>query len=319
MSHPTLVVGLGRIGMGYDIECEPQIRIATLSRAFDQHSEFDLVGGVDLCPLRRELFTTNYSRPVYSSVAEALEENDPSVVAIAVPTEAHNFVFHQILRAPNIKAILCEKPLSYSLEEAIEMVQLSSRVGVRLYTNYMRRCDQAVIELKRRFSHGQIAGPIKGVCWYSNGLFNNGSHFLNLLQFWLGDVIYFEIIDPGPLLLNGDPEPDFKVHFELGEIYFHAVCDENFSFNCLELVAANGRLRYETGYICWYPVDAYDSKLDCTLLNPVGEFICSDSLRLQWFVADEIAKDLLGKVTTVCTGSQALSTLQILDQIRQKL
>ena len=31
--------------------------------------------------------------------------------------------------------------------------------------------------------------PIKGVCWYSKGLLNNGSHFINLLEFWLGDYV----------------------------------------------------------------------------------------------------------------------------------
>lgn len=314
-----LIVGLGQIGMGYDLEDDPQVRVATLARAFAEHGGFDLIGGVDSSAARRELFTAHYARPAFSSVAAALEEMAPSVVAIAVPTEAHYPVLLEVLQAPGIKAILCEKPLSYDLAEATEMVELTARAGVRLYMNYMRRCDQAVVEVKRRLQHGEIAGPIKGVCWYSKGLFNNGSHFLNLLQFWLGEVRGFEIIDRGRLWSGHDPEPDLKVCFESGEIYFHAAREENFSYHSVELVAANGRLCFERGSMSWQPAVADPDNAGYVVLSPAAEAIESDAPRLQWFVADQMARDLAGEAASICTGAQGLSTIQILAQIRQKL
>jgi len=320
LSFQVLIAGLGQIGMGYDLEADPQVRVATLARAFAKHGEFDLVGGADSNTARRELFIAHYARPAFASVAAALEETSPAVVAIAVPTEAHYSVLLEVMQlAPGVKAILCEKPLSYDLAEAMEMVELTARTGVRLYANYMRRCDRAVIEVKRRIQHGEIAGPIKGVCWYSKGLFNNGSHFLNLFQFWLGDVSDFEIIDTGRLWLGHDPEPDLKVRFDLGEIYFHAAKEENFSYQSVELVATNGRLRYERGSLSWQPAAADPDNAGYVVLNPTGEAIESDAPRLQWFVADQIARDLAGEAVSICTGAQGLSTIQILAQIRQKL
>ena len=319
MSFEVLIVGLGQIGMGYDLEAHPQMRVATLARAFAEHSEFDLVGGVDSSAARRELFITHYARPVFSSVAAALKETKPTVIAIAVPTEAHYSVLLEVLQSPGIKAILCEKPLSYDLAEATEMVELAAHVGVRLYTNYMRRCDRAVIEVRRRLLHGEIAGPIKGVCWYSKGLFNNGSHFLNLLQFWLGEVSGFEIIDRGRLWSGHDPEPDLKVRFESGEIYFHAAREENFSYHSVELVAANGRLRYERGSMSWQPAVADPDNAGYVALSLAGEAIELDAPRLQWFVADQMARDLEGEAASICTGAEGLSTIQMLAQIRKKL
>lgn len=319
MTYKALVIGLGQIGMGYDLAADPQIRVATLARAFDEHRDFELAGGVDSSPVRRELFSSHYARPVFPNVADALMEVDPDVVAISVPTRAHYSVLLEVLKATSVKAILCEKPLSYDLSEATEMVELATRAGVRLYTNYMRRCDRAAIEVRRRLLHGEIAGPLKGVCWYSKGMFNNCSHFLNLLQYWLGDVIDFEIIDSGRLWGELDPEPDLKIRFELGEVYFHAAREENFSYHSVELIAVNGRLRYERGTMCWQPTVADGDNAGYVVLNPVGEVIKSDALRLQLFVADQISRDLSGEATSICTGAQGLSTIQTLTQIRQRL
>jgi predicted dehydrogenase len=320
MRLDALVVGLGQIGMGYDLEDDPQHgRVATLARAFAQHHKFYLVGGVDTSAERRALFTSYYSKPAFSSFEQALEKTAPAVVAISVPTELHYQVFLDVIKAPSTKAILCEKPLSYSLAEATEMVQLAACSGIKLYTNYMRRCDSAIVEVKRRLLRSQIASPIKGVCWYSKGLLNNGSHFLNLLQFWFGDITGFEIIDQGRMRFGHDPEPVLKVLFPTGEIYFLVANDVNFSHHSVELIAVNGRLRFERGTISWQSAVPDTSNAGYVVLDSSVELIHSDTKHLQWCVVDQIANDLEGKSTSICTGQQGLATMAILDQIMQNL
>lgn len=319
MKYKALVIGLGQIGMGYDIDADPQIRIATLARAFSMYPQYSLVGGVDFDMARRELFQARYALPAFEDVETALRETAPDVVAIAVPTEAHYRVFLQLIQLGTVKAILCEKPLSYDLAEAEEMVRLASEAGVLLFTNYMRRCDSAVMEVRRRLTTGEIAGPIKGTCWYSKGLFNNGSHFLNLFQFWLGDVLDFQIIAPGRLWESHDPEPDLKIKFELGEIYFCAVRAEHFTYHSVELIASNGRLRYERGSMLWQSTIPDSNNLGYIILNPIAEEIKSDAPRLQLAVVDQMARYLAGEDTSICTGSQGLSTLQVLTKIKKEL
>lgn len=319
MTLKALVVGLGQIGMGYDLGAAPQDRISTLARAFAEHDEFELVAGVDPSLSRRESFSAHYHKPAFSNLAAALGGLAPSVVAIAVPTEAHYPVLLEVLKASSIKAILCEKPLSYDLADAVKMVELTDRAGVSLYTNYMRRCDRAVVEVRRRLLNGEIEGPVKGVCWYSKGLFNNGSHFLNLLQFWLGEVINFEIIDNGRAWAGKDPEPELKIKFELGQIYFHAAFEENFSHYGLELIASNGRLRYEHGLMQWQSVIVDQNHAGYRVLNTDRETIESDVPFLQLSVVDQIAKEMNGEETSICTGTQGLETMQILAQIQRKL
>lgn len=319
MTYRTLLVGLGQIGMGYDLDADPAIRIATLARAFAEHPEFDLVGGVDPDDARRELFQNRYARPSFSNIEVAIEETSPSIIAIAVPTETHYQVLSQVAQLGTLKAILCEKPLSYDLAEAVEMVKLAESSGIALFTNYMRRCDPAVIEVRRRIVNKDISGSMKGICWYSKGLFNNGSHFLNLFQYWLGKVRHFQIINPGRLWEKHDPEPDVKIEFELGDVYFLAAREEDFSHYTVELIAGNGRLRYEQGAMEWQPSVPDSNHSGYVILDTKAEVIGSDSLRLQWRVADQMARYLSGEDTSICTGSQGLSTLQVLAQIRNEL
>lgn len=319
MSYKALVVGLGQIGMGYDIDADPAIRIATLARAFSVHPEYELVGGVDSDATRRELLRTRYALPAFADIDAAIKEARPEVVAIAVPTSVHYQVFFQLMQLGKFKAILCEKPLAYNLAEATEMVGLASNAGIPLFTNYMRRCDSAVMEVRRRIASKEIAGPIKGICWYSKGLFNNGSHFVNLFQYWLGEVMNFQIIDSGRLWEGCDPEPDVKIEFELGVVFFHAAREENFSHHSVELIAANGRLRYEHGLISWQPTVTDSNNAGYIVLNPNAELIRSDTPRLQWAVADQMVRYLSGEETSICTGSQGLSTMQVLNRIKKEL
>ena len=315
MTYRALVVGLGQIGMGYDIDADPKSRIATLARAFSEHPEFELVGGVDQDSTRRELFQARYQNPSFSSVDTAIEKTSPDVIAIAVPTEAHYQVLSKIVQLGALKAILCEKPLSYDFVEATEMVSLAEKYDVKLFTNYMRRCDPAVIEVRRRIDQDEISGPIKGICWYSKGIFNNGSHFLNLLQYWLGEVKNFEIINQGRLWGDHDPEPDVKIKFELGEVYFFSAKEENFSHYTVELIAANGRLRYEQGAMTWQPSASDRNNTGYVILSSDAEVIKSDATRMQWHVVDQISNYLSGAKTSICTGEQGLSTLNVLMQI----
>lgn len=317
--HKVLIVGLGQIGMGYDIESDPKTRIATLARAFNEHPEFALAGGVDLDSARRRLFEDHYACPSFSNLEDGIKKTRPDVIAIAVQTEFHWHVLSQVLQIVTPKAILCEKPLSYNLEEATAMVNLSAESGVALFTNYMRRCDSAVIEIRQRLMNGKISGPIKGICWYSKGLFNNGSHFVNLCQFWLGEARCFHIIDKGRLWADHDPEPDFKIEFETGDVYFLAAREEDFSHYTLELVASNGRLRYERGIVEWQATVPDADNQGYVVLNSNPERIDSDIPQLQWHVANQMAHHLSGKDASICTGLQGLDTLKIIHEIREIL
>ena len=321
MSFGVLIVGLGQIGMGYDLHLDSTAYVYSHARAFSQHPSFHLIGGVDSEPSRRQTFEQKYQCPAYADVGAALRHNQPDLVIIAVPTQFHSQTLQCVLERSLPKAVLCEKPLAYNLEEARAMVQCCTAKGIKLFVNYMRRSDPGVIEIRRRLDSGEIDAPVKGVVWYSKGFLHNGSHFFNLLEYWLGAMVSAEVLDPGRLWDGNDPEPDVRVSFERGTVVFLAAWEEAFSHYTIELISPDGRLRYEKGgnQIGWQPARPDPNFKDYTALVPNIEAIESGMERYQWHVAEQLGAAFKDRAYHLCTGAEGLLTLKNMQTILEKL
>ncbi len=312
-----MIIGLGQIGMGYDLNLDQKKAVYTHARALSAHSKFELVCGVDNVESLRDLFKQHYNQPAYPDIASALQVQTVSVVVIASPTAHHNLVLKEVLAYSIPKVILCEKPLAYDLLEAREMVETCESAGVKLFVNYMRRADPGVIEIKARIKSHQIAAPIKGVVWYSKGFLHNGSHFFNLLEFWLGPFVSAKILDAGRLWDKQDPEPDVQVEFKGGKVVFISAWEESFSHYTIELLSPSGRLRYEQGgeSIAWQSTQADPNISSYEILQAVPEMIVNGMSRYQWHVADQLANALADRPHTLSTGRQSLATLEAMHKI----
>lgn len=312
----VLLVGLGQIGMGYDLQLE-QDAVYSHARAFSRVPGFALAAGVDGDAARRAQFSEHFGAPAYASVAAALAAHgEIDVLVIAVPTAQHGAVLREVLAQASPRAVLCEKPLADELAEARAMLALCAARGAALYVNYIRRSDAAAIEVARRIASGAMAGPLKGVCWYSKGLRHNGSHFFNLLEYWLGPMRSFSVLDAGRLWQQHDPEPDVRVAFERGSVVLLAAREEAFSHYTIELVAGNGRLRYEQGgqQVSWQPAVA-GALAGYTVLAAQAESLPSGMRQYQLHVAQQLAAALRGEPHVLCSGAEALATLEHMQPI----
>ena len=320
MLYKSVIIGLGQIGMGYDLALNLEEAVYSHARAFSLHPSFDLIGAVDPIRMKRDLFTKNYSQPAYLNIASLLQVHKPDVFVIASPTDNHNLALQEILVHLKPKAILCEKPLSYNLEQAREMVNLCERAGIKLFVNYMRRADPGVIEIKKRIESGQIALPIKGVVWYSKGFIHNGSHFFNLLEFWLGSFVKAKILNPGRLWNEKDPEPDVEVEFEKGKVVFMVVWEESYSYYTIELLSPSGRLSYEQegGSIAWQSIQEDLKFSGYKILQTKPELIKNDMNRYQLNVLNQLVNALESKAHTLSTGKESLETLEAMYSIINK-
>jgi len=317
MAESCVIIGLGQIGMGYDFDVTNESAIYTHARAISLHPAFRLAGAVDVSSAQRTRFEQRYGVPAFDQVETALHDLQPDVVVIATSSESHGSILAKALNTCHPKLVLCEKPLSYELDEARDMVEMCENADIDLFVNYMRRADPAVIEIKRRIDNDEIAMPFKINAWYSKGIFNNGSHFLNLLEFWLGDITSATLINSGRLWDNRDPEPDFELQFDKGMVVFRSAWEEAFSHYCIELLSPSGRLRYEKGgeAIEWQGVRSDPNFDGYQILEEQRETIANGMGIYQWHVYDQVSKHLAGEATTLSTGRQALKTLEAIDLI----
>lgn len=318
MTHSVAIIGLGGIGMQYDFNLPDTAYVYSHARAFFQHPGFELVGAIDPDASVREKFTDRFGVPAYPTVAELYLHSSPDVIVVASPTTTHIPIIDELLLLKKPKAILCEKPIAYSAEQAEKVIVKCKEHGVRLFVNYIRRADPAVIEVKRRLDEGLISFPFKAVVWYSKGLIHNGSHFLDLMTFWFGSVKSLKIIDAGRAIGNSDSEPDFIAKFDYGSAVFCAATEENFSHYTIEVIAANGRLRYEQGgKIIWQMSQAHPLLNNYRQLTDSPEVIQDDMNRYQYRVADQLIHALNGDVHHLCEGVEGASNIRLLESMVQ--
>jgi predicted dehydrogenase len=316
MTYSVAIIGLGKIGWLFDKDLPLDAYAMSHVRAFTQHQDFTLVAVSDpSLPLRDDFFRA-YQIPTFASVKELLTQVQPDLVVVATPTSTHADIVNQILTHAHPRAILCEKPLSYDSETARLMVQSCTNKQVALYVNYIRRADPGVREVKRRITSGQLVPPFKSVVWYSKGLLHNGSHFADLLTYWFGSIQSVSLINPGRLLADNDAEPDIQMTFEQGSAIFCAAQEENYSHYTVEIVAMNGRLRYEQrGEISWQAAAPHQTLAGYRQLHPLSEMISNDMNRYQYWVAEQLSLALRNSTHALCRGADAAKTTAILETL----
>jgi predicted dehydrogenase len=320
MTYSVAIIGLGKIGWLFDKNLPVDAYAMSHVRAFTQHQEFTLVAVSDpSLPLRDEFFRA-YQIPTFASVNELLTHVKADIVVVATPTSTHAEIINQILTHSHPRAILCEKPLSYDSNTARLIVQACANKQVALYVNYIRRADPGVREIKQRINSGQLLLPFKSIVWYSKGLLHNGSHFADLLTYWFGPVQSVSLIHPGRLLADNladnDAEPDFQMTFEHGSALFCAAQEENYSHYTVEIVATNGRLRYEQrGEISWQAAAAHQTLPDYRQLQPQAEIIPNDMNRYQYWVTEQLSQALSNAPNSLCNGTDAAKTTELLETL----
>ena len=313
MTISAVVVGLGKVGLKYDLESQITGQIMTHVKALIEHPGYTLLGAVDTVEENRVICEAVYGVSCFEELSQGLFSNKPDLVVVATPTETHLSVLTEVLNRSTPRAVLLEKPLAYSLTESRKILQLCDDANVSCFVNYTRRSLPEIYEIKDRISATESIGH----CWYSKGLFNNASHFINLCQLLLGDALECRIISSGRRLNQFDVEPDFYIKFERGRVAFSAAIEENFSLNALDIVNSLGRLIYDQGGIRIHFYNAQDD-LDFPgyrSLSPVPEELSAELYKGQWHVVDQIARELGfgdGRVSTVI---DAFETLRICSQI----
>jgi len=115
-------VRLGIVGCGYVS--------ALYLRTLQRRPDLQLVGVTDLVKERRELLARHANAPAFDTVEQLLERSDAEIIVNLTNPGSHYAVNKAALEAG--KHVYCEKPLSTQFEQAKELVQLASKLGLRL-------------------------------------------------------------------------------------------------------------------------------------------------------------------------------------------
>lgn len=151
---------------------------------------------------KAEAVARRWDIPTVHDTPEALIADETvDIVDLAFPPDQQPALIRKALQAPHIKAILAQKPLALSLEEAIALRDEAARAGKILSVNQNMRYDQSMRVLKQILDRGDLGDVVMATIemraiphWqgFLEGydrltLANMSVHHLDVLRFLFGD------------------------------------------------------------------------------------------------------------------------------------
>lgn len=183
-----VVIGCGKIGALF--EAEPRrAKPASHAGALVSNKKTDLVALVDTG--KKNLAHAKRLFPgvaLYTSSESCFKSEQPDIVIIATPANVRVPLVRLCVKY-GVKMIICEKPLARSAAEARQIRNILKGTKTVFVLNYQRRFSPLFTRARNEISKGSIGRVQQVTCYYSNGLYNNGGHIIDALNFLLGDTI----------------------------------------------------------------------------------------------------------------------------------
>ena len=143
------VIGVGAMGQHH-------------ARIYDQMDETQLVGVTDASAETGERIARLHHTTAYKDERALLDEAQPDIVSVVVPTEFHHRVGLAALQAGC--HVLIEKPIAATEEEAQELIERADALGRKLMVGHIVRFDPAVQELKKRLEADELGRVFEVRC-----------------------------------------------------------------------------------------------------------------------------------------------------------
>lgn len=183
----TIIVGCGNIAGDFDVN-QNGLPV-THAGAYKHHGKFDIVACVDPNRFKLQKFAKRWKiKNKFLNMKEVRASKlDFDVVSICSPVSSHHKdVFEALKLKP--KLIFCEKPLANKYNDAVDIKNMCNKAGVLLAVNYSRRWDPKVVELKNDIAAKKLGEVRSIIGYYNKGIFNNGSHMIDLLTYLFGSL-----------------------------------------------------------------------------------------------------------------------------------
>ncbi len=169
----------------------------------------ELVAVADADPGTRSEAAERYGVPGFADHRQLLDTVEPDVVHVCTPHDQHADVTIACLEAG--VAVLQEKPLAHTVAEGERIVQAAASSGAKIGICFQNRYNKVAMAVRELLDSGRLgavqggsgtvlwhrpaayydARPWRGR-WQSSGggvMINQAIHTLDLLQWFLGDVV----------------------------------------------------------------------------------------------------------------------------------
>jgi len=189
MKLKIAIIGLGKIGAQYPNIIDNSYKNITYRNHLDavlSLKETEIAALVEPDVSVQNTIKNKYPNIPHSTYYKniSLIPTDLAYIYIlCTPTSLHFKNTMEILDK-NIKILLIEKPLCLNSLEAKEIIKKAKLKNIELYINFNRRYDPHFLKIKNKYT----TLPKNILFRYSKGLYNYGSHFIDFVIDWFGEI-----------------------------------------------------------------------------------------------------------------------------------
>ncbi len=172
--YSVTIIGLGNIGLLYDLDSKAEICLTHL-KSFFYNSSFQVINCIDKSEHRIKLAREKYGYEInyFKYFSKKIPITDLYVLS-SIP-EINKKLYNKINRLNKNPFFLIEKP-----------AWINKKKSENCYVNYFRKTIPAFQKLKNEFESDDY-GFIQSInCYYTKGLRNNGSHLIDLIFYFFG-------------------------------------------------------------------------------------------------------------------------------------
>lgn len=175
------VIGVGSMGRNH-------------ARVYAEMDDVSLVAVADIDPSVAERVAAIYGSKAYTDYIRMIENEQPHLVSIAVPTRAHRDVAIEAARRG--VHIFVEKPLAGSVSDGQAIIDAARDAGVKLGVGHIERFNPAILKLKAELDAGQLGrmfqlharrvGPFPPRVEDVGVVFDLATHEVDIMEFLTG-------------------------------------------------------------------------------------------------------------------------------------
>lgn len=322
------IIGLGNIGYQIKNDLNRNI-IWAHSEAYQKHPKIELVAGCDTNEKILESFSKSYpTANCYDDLTKMIKNEKIDILSICTPERENLDIIKSIIRSDyKPKAILCEKPMTTSSDNANYIIEACNKNNIILSVNYMRRWESKYRQVKNLISSGKL-GKIQSIIAYgATALMTSASHLIDLALFFGGK----------PIWLVGSLQDDFvrdvRGYDDHGA--YALVCLENNSFFFLkatsksemhymfelDIFLTEGRISISNDgqKVQIYKFDDVPSSVGAGYksLIETKEPISMKIEERMLLVIDDIIEAISKKRTTQSNGKNAREVIRVIEKIKE--
>jgi hypothetical protein len=250
--YTVTIIGLGNIGLLYDLNRGKDSKeFLTHTRSVFFHKNFKLTYLIDSDLKKLDLAKEKYGHDIIYLTNINHNYHPTDIIVLSSVPMVNSMYLNKLKINHEVKFFLIEKPFLNQNEK----ISNYKAILKKSYINYYRKSLPFFKKLRRNIDNRKFGNLIGVNVFYSKGLSNNGSHLIDLMNFFFKssyNLNSIKIINYKNDYSADDESVTFSVDYKYNSLpfttIFHALDERKFSLIELDLFFEKSRFRiYDFG------------------------------------------------------------------------